>query len=114
MGNRSPGSVGGVVICTCRVLPVEDVGPYQSRLDTLRNLHPSGHTRLPGYARSRRGTIAIIQGGWVLPDTNAHGRGECPEHVYAVCFSGEELWGEAAEPGTSVHIDLFESYLENA
>ena len=79
-----------------------------------RNLHRAGHTRLPGYARARRGTIALVQGGWVLPDTNAHGQGECPELVYAVRFSGEELWGEAAEPGTCVHIDLFESYLEPA
>jgi nitrile hydratase len=79
-----------------------------------RNLHPPGHSRLPGYTRAHRGTIAIAQGGWVLPDANAHGRGECPEYVYAVCFTGEELWGRDAEPGTSVHVDLFESYLEPA
>ena len=79
-----------------------------------RNLHPGGHTRLPGYARAHRGTIALVQGGWVLPDTNAHRQGECPEHVYAVRFSGEELWGDSAEPGTQIHIDLFESYLEPA
>jgi nitrile hydratase len=78
------------------------------------NLHSAGHTRLPGYARRRRGTVAILQGGWVLPDTNAHGRGEHPEHVYAVRFSGVELWGSSAEPGTCVHVDLFESYLEPA
>jgi nitrile hydratase len=77
-----------------------------------RNLHRSGHTRLPGYARARSGTIEIVQGGWVLPDTHAHGQGECPEHVYAVRFTGSELWGESAEPGTSVIVDLFESYLE--
>jgi len=79
-----------------------------------RNLHPAGHTRLPGYARGRRGKVVLLQGGWVLPDTNAHGGGECPEHVYAVCFSGEELWGEAAEANSSVTLDLFESYLEQA
>lgn len=79
-----------------------------------RNLHPRGHSRLPGYARARRGTIAIVQGGWVLPDTNAHGQGECPEFVYAVRFRGEELWGEAAEPSTTIHVDLFESYLDRA
>lgn len=79
-----------------------------------RNLHSQGHTRLPGYARARRGRIALVQGGWVLPDTNAHGVGECPEFVYAVRFQGEELWGDAAEPGTSIHVDLFESYLEPA
>jgi nitrile hydratase len=79
-----------------------------------RNLHRAGHTRLPGYARARRGTIALVQGGWVLPDTNAHAEGECPEHVYAVRFSGQELWGDAAEPRTFVTVDLFESYLEPA
>jgi hypothetical protein len=79
-----------------------------------RNLHRAGHSRLPGYARARRGTVAIVQGSWVLPDTNAHGRGEHPQHVYSVRFPGRELWGEAAEPGTSVHVDLFESYLDPA
>ena len=54
------------------------------------------------------------KGAWVLPDTHAHAEGECPEYVYAVRFSGEELWGEAAEPATSVCVDLFESYLEVA
>ena len=76
-----------------------------------RNLHRAGHTRLPGYARARRGRVALAQGAWVLPDSHAHGNGECPEYVYAVRFSGEELWGETSEPGTFVHIDLFESYL---
>ena len=79
-----------------------------------RNLHPAGHTRLPGYARGRRGRIALHQGAWVFPDTNAHDLGECPQHVYAVRFDGRELWGEDAEPGTVVHLDCFESYLEPA
>jgi nitrile hydratase len=77
-----------------------------------RNHQPPGHTRLPGYARARRGTIVRVYPACVLPDTNAHGRGECPEYVYAVRFEGRELWGDAAEPGTCVHVDLFESYLE--
>jgi nitrile hydratase len=77
-----------------------------------RNLQPAGHTRLPGYARARRGTIAIVHPGFVLPDTNAHGRGEHPEWVYAVRFEAAELFGADAEPNACVHIDLFESYLE--
>jgi len=71
----------------------------------------SGHTRLPGYARGRTGTVVRLQGGWVYPDTNAHGRGERPEHLYCVRFQGEELWGTESEPGQSVCLDLFESYL---
>ena len=72
----------------------------------------SGHTRLPAYARGRNGVIVALQGGWVYPDTNAHGRGENPEHLYCVRFEGAELWGDEAEPGQSVHLDLFESYLD--
>lgn len=79
-----------------------------------RNLHPVTHTRLPGYAKGRLGQVALRHGAWVLPDTHAHGRGECPEHVYAVRFEGRELFGDAAEPGSSVHLDCFERYLEPA
>ncbi len=71
----------------------------------------TGHTRLPAYIRGHQGIVVAHQGGWVLPDSNAHGRGEAPEHLYSVRFEGTELWGAEAEPGQSVHIDLFESYL---
>ncbi len=71
----------------------------------------SGHTRLPAYARGRLGTVTAIQGGWVLPDSNAHGRGEHPQHLYCVRFEGSELWGQESEPGQAVYLDLFESYL---
>ncbi len=71
----------------------------------------SGHTRLPAYARGRVGTVVALQGGWVFPDTNAHGLGENPQHLYCVRFSGTELWGREAEPGQFVHLDLFEPYL---
>jgi nitrile hydratase subunit beta len=73
-----------------------------------------GHTRLPGYARGRRGTVVSLHGGWVYPDTNAHGLGESPQHLYTVAFQGEELWGVDSEPGVIVHLDLFEPYLESS
>jgi nitrile hydratase len=77
-----------------------------------RNLQPPGHTRLTAYARSRRGVVSRVHPACVLPDTNAHFQGEHPQHVYAVRFEARELWGESAEPGTCVHLDCFESYLE--
>jgi nitrile hydratase len=77
-----------------------------------RNHQPAGHTRLTGYARVRRGVVARVHPACVFPDTNAHYQGEHPQHVYAVRFEARELWGESAEPGTSVHLDCFESYLE--
>ena len=77
-----------------------------------RDLQPAGHTRLPGYARRRRGVVARVYPAWVFPDTNAHDRGENPQHVYAVGFAAAELWGAGAEPNATIHVDLFESYLE--
>jgi nitrile hydratase beta subunit len=72
----------------------------------------AGHTRLPAYARGRIGVITARHGGWVYPDTNAHGRGENPQHLYTVAFDGRELWGDDAESHVVVHLDLFEPYLE--
>jgi nitrile hydratase len=71
-----------------------------------------GHTRLPAYARDRAGVVTDWQGSWVYPDSNAHGHGENPQHLYTVAFTGRELWGESAEQGVVVHLDLFEPYLE--
>lgn len=79
-----------------------------------RNVHPRGHTRLPRYVRGRRGIVARRLPACVYPDTNAHGLGEQPQHLYTVRFDGAELWGPDAEPGVVVHVDLFEPYLEPA
>lgn len=76
-----------------------------------RNVHPRGHTRLPRYARGKRGVIQRVHGVHVFPDTNAHGLGEEPQPLYSVQFEGRELWGESAEPNQLVHLDLWESYL---
>jgi nitrile hydratase len=79
-----------------------------------RTRRPHGHTRLPGYASQKLGVVVRARGGFVFPDTNAHGAGEQPQHLYAVRFDARELWGAVAEPGASVTLDLFEPYLEPA
>jgi nitrile hydratase beta subunit len=76
-----------------------------------RNLNPPGHTRLPRYARGKRGVVELVHGCMVFPDTNAHDRGEHPQYVYSVRFDARELWGENAEPNQHVNIDMWESYL---
>ena len=78
------------------------------------NLNPTGHTRLPRYARGRQGTIFRHHGIFVFPDSNAHFLGERPQHLYSVRFSARELWGGSAAPRDSVHLDLWESYLGQA
>jgi nitrile hydratase len=79
-----------------------------------RSMHPAGHTRLPRYARGRRGLIAAYRGVHVFPDQHAHQRGEAPCPLYSVRFTGRELWGEQAESNSCVHLDLWEPYLAPA
>jgi nitrile hydratase subunit beta len=77
-----------------------------------RNVHPLGHTRLPRYARGKRGIIQRLHGPQIFPDTNAVGLGERPQPLYTVRFEARELWGESAEPRQTVSLDVWESYLE--
>jgi nitrile hydratase beta subunit len=79
-----------------------------------RNINPMGHTRLPRYARGKEGTVDRDHGVFIFPDTNAHFLGEKPQHVYSVRFAARELWGEQASPRDSVHIDMWDDYLEPA
>lgn len=69
------------------------------------------HTRLPGYARGKRGTIARWHGSHVFADAHAQGLGERPQHLYTVVFEGTELWGAGATPGLRVSVDAWEPYL---
>ncbi|CAN5686474.1 nitrile hydratase subunit beta [soil metagenome] len=77
-----------------------------------RTINPPGHTRLPRYARGKRGTINRVHGTFTFADTNAHGLGPQPQTVYSVAFDGRELWGDSAEKNQVVSLDLWESYLE--
>ncbi|MFP5020689.1 SH3-like domain-containing protein [Pseudonocardia phyllosphaerae] len=72
---------------------------------------PAGPSKLPGYLAGRQGVITAVRPPHVLPDTNAVFAGEHPQHVYTVGFTGTDLFGPGAE-ATTVHADLFESYLE--
>jgi nitrile hydratase len=79
-----------------------------------RNFNPTTHTRLPRYARAKCGVVEAVQGSFVFPDTNAHGKGENPQWVYTVVFEAPEIWGEGADPKLTLSIDAWESYLERA
>lgn len=72
------------------------------------------HTRLPGYAHGRLGTIERVHGAHVFADTHAQGQGEQPQWLYTVVFEGQELWGAEAAAGLRVSVDAWEPYLEAA
>lgn len=76
-----------------------------------RQMNPAGHTRLPRYARGKRGVIESVAGCHIFPDSHAHGLGEQPQWLYTVEFAGTELWGPETDPGLSVTIDAWEPYL---
>jgi nitrile hydratase len=81
-----------------------------------RQIHPTGHTRLPRYVRGHTGTIERIHGAHVFPDTRVSR--PLPPFVddahwlYTVVFDGQDLWGSAASNGLQVSVDAWEPYLE--
>jgi nitrile hydratase len=70
-----------------------------------------GHTRQPAYVTGRPGVVTDHLGATLFPDALAVGRGEPPQHLYTVAFAARDLFGDEAEPGTEVRVDLYESYL---
>jgi nitrile hydratase subunit beta len=77
-----------------------------------KNIHPPTHTRLPHYVRGHIGTVELVHGCHVFPDSNAQGQGENPQWLYTVRFEGRDLWGEGSDPTITVSVDVFEPYLE--
>lgn len=110
--DMNPAPMGEVGQPGTAIRPASSPPKFQlgDRVRTLSAGKP-GHTRLPAYARGKEGEIIASHDAWVLPDSNAQGEGENPEHLYTVRFTSEALWQSA---GFSVNLDLFESYLTEA
>ncbi len=95
-------------------LKVEDEKPLFKPGDavTVRDLHPKGHIRLPGYLKGKPGIIERYNGYYDIHD---HERYEDPLPpplpLYAVSFDRRDIWGPESEPGRIV-ADLWEHYLE--
>jgi nitrile hydratase len=78
-----------------------------------RNYQPATHTRLPRYVRGRIGTIAIVHGVHVFPDTNCMGV-EDRQWLYSVEFDGREVWGDTADPNVMICVDVSEPNISAA
>ena len=76
-----------------------------------RTIHPLTHTRLPRYVRGYIGTIEMLHGVHVFPDSNSLGQ-ENPQWLYTVSFDGRELWGPDGDASVKISVDAWESYLE--
>jgi nitrile hydratase subunit beta len=99
-------------------LPVVDAGPDvdEARFGVgdrvrVREWHPPGHTRCPGYVRGKAGVVVRVDGTYSLPDIEAHGAARRREPTYSVRFDAADLWRDG-QWGVWVHVDLWDSYLE--
>jgi len=79
----------------------------------VRECHPAGHTRCPRYVRGKAGVVVRVDGIYSLPDVEAHGSARRHEPTYSVRFDAADLWRDG-QRGVSVHVDLWDSYLERA
>ena len=79
-----------------------------------RNTHPVGHTRLPRYARGKTGQIVRDHGVYAFPDSSAQTGELRRQHLYSVRFTAVELWGPSRVSRDSVHLDMWDEYLEHA
>jgi nitrile hydratase beta subunit len=70
------------------------------------------HTRLPGYARGRVGTIERVHGAHVFADAHAQGLGEQPQWLYTVVFARQATQPAGTGRDFTVSIDAWEPYLE--
>lgn len=125
-GEPAPGSPQATPVMTAASISVlAPANPERPKIATnprfqvgqhvrARNVHPAHHTRLPRYARGKQGVVARHHGIFVFPDTNAHFAGENPQHLYSVSFAARELWGAQASPLDTVHLDMWDDYLELA
>ena len=77
-----------------------------------RRIEHCGHTRLPRYVQGKRGIVGAVYAAYDFPDDMPGGEATPVQQLYSVRFEGPELWGDFAEPGTALHIDMWEGYLE--
>lgn len=95
-------------------LPAEPEKEPLSVGDAVRvhNAFFSGHTRMPGYVRGKRGVVVHrTTHQWPFPEAAGHGLSCPPKSTYHVQFDTAELWGEAADKATVV-VDLWGGYLD--
>ena len=82
---------------------------------TQKSCNPFGHTRLPRYARGRRGVVTPRHGVWVFADTAGNGLGRKPAALLHACASTRASCGATTRRrATRVYIDLWDDHLEPA
>ncbi|MDT5388262.1 MAG: nitrile hydratase subunit beta [Mycobacterium sp.] len=93
----------------------EPQGPPRFQPDQrvrARNIHPRSTPDCRATCADARASSSGCTVRTCSPTASWTRRGEDPQWLYTIRFDGRELWGDDAEPGTTVSIDAFEPYLE--
>ena len=82
----------------------------------VRNAHPPGHRRTPGYIRGKQGEIERVCGRFPNPEELAYGfDGEPKRVLYRVRFNQREVWGRyEGSDGDLIEMEIYEHWLERA
>ena len=104
--------------CPCRARKVGTTRPSASRFKIgdevrVKNEFVSGHVRMPGYIRGKIRIVVTASRPYPFPDAAAHNLRTQDEPAYDVRFRTDDLWPQAADE-TTVHVAVFQSYLEKA
>jgi hypothetical protein len=76
-----------------------------------RNIHPTGHTRLPRYARGKLGTIHLDHGVHTSP-TPAPIPSARIRNTFTRCGLPRVSRGRQASSRDAVYLDMWDDYLE--
>ena len=81
----------------------------------IRNVHPPGHIRTPGYCRGKVGLIVECLGVVPNPEALAYRRDPVPQvPLYIVRFRMADLWAQSRNAVDEVDIEILEHWLEPA
>ncbi|MBI4560787.1 MAG: nitrile hydratase subunit beta [Candidatus Rokubacteria bacterium] len=77
---------------------------------------PPGHARTPGYIRGKIGRVESLHGAFRNPESLAYGGQGLPRRpLYLVGFNQTDVWASyGGSPGDTLHVDIYEHWLEPA
>jgi nitrile hydratase len=72
-----------------------------------------GHIRTPWYIRGKTGSIEMIHGEFLNPESLGHGGDGLPKKVlYSVAFQQGDVWERYAARQDKLLVDVFEHWLD--
>jgi nitrile hydratase beta subunit len=115
--SRSDPALADAVRSVLRPFPVSELPAEEPRFGVghrvrVRTRTHAGHTRCPRYVRGLEGVVACHRGTHLLHDAMVMRGERQPEPLYTVAFRAPDLWEDAGDH--TVHVDLWESYLEES